>query len=249
MHLAIETQNLTVVYGTTAALVDITLACEKEKIIGIIGPRGAGKTTFFKVLLGLVEPQFGSVRIDGVDREHHNSDLGYMPTYHSVDFNFPTTVMEFVLLGRCRKTPWFLSLTSIDKDCAMDALEVVGLVDVRNQQIREMSCEQQQRLLLGRAIAQEGEILLLDDPFIAGEQEANRALVKIFKSLQEMGKTILIASTLSMSEEGVFDTTVSLQTTVLEGEFTQDVTGSKGSMHRHSEAFSVQVRESEGEPS
>lgn len=214
MHMAVETHNLTVFLKENPVLVDINVALEKEQIVGLIGPVGAGKATFFDVLLGLVKPSFGSVRINGVDIRHGNDEVSYMPTRESVRFNFPATLMEFVLLGRCRKTPWFFSLTRRDKDLTMDALEMVGLADLAGKQIGQLSYGQQQRLLLARAIAQEGDLLLLDEPFINVGLETELLVLEVLRELCALGKTIIIAYHDLAVGNDFFDNVLFLQTTL-----------------------------------
>lgn len=193
MHMAIETHNLSVFYNEVPALVDINVVIEKEQIVDLVGSAGAGKTTFFAVLLGLVKPHLGSVRLNGVDVSHSGDEISYMPVNKGVNFDFPSTLMEFALLGRCRKTPWFLSLGTRDHDHVMDALEMVGLAEAAQQQVAPLSCGERQRLLLARAIAQGGDILLLDDPFACGGLEAELLMVDVLKELRTQGKTIIVA--------------------------------------------------------
>ncbi|NLM21588.1 MAG: ABC transporter ATP-binding protein [Peptococcaceae bacterium] len=188
--LAIEIHNLAVYYGQTPALTNVCLEVAEGDYLGIIGPNGGGKSTLLKAILGLVPVAEGSVRIYGQSPSHSRALIGYVPQFAAMDKNFPITLFEVVLTGRLRKrlTPFF-RYSSQDKDITYELLARVGLADLANRQIAELSGGEFQKMLLARALALNPKILLLDEP-TANVDAVSRD--QIFSLLAELNKDMTI---------------------------------------------------------
>lgn len=197
MQYALEAEELNINYGRSSILWDISFQIPKGVLVGLIGPNGAGKSTLLKAFLGLIKPLSGKVRISG--------DACYVPQKESIDWDFPITAEEVVLMGRYGKLGLFGSLKKADYRAAADALEQVGLGDYKNRQISQFSGGQQQRLFIARAIVQEADILLLDEPFAGVDLTTEKVIMGILKRLRDQGKTILIVHHDLPSVEEYFD--------------------------------------------
>lgn len=202
MQPAIEAEELNVNFGKTSILWDVSFQIPKGVIVGVIGPNGAGKSTLLKSALGLVKPLSGKIRLNG--------SVAYVPQRESVDWDFPITAEEVVLMGRFGKLGLFGRVKRADRDAAMNALEQVGLADFAHRQISQFSGGQQQRLFIARALIQMADIFLLDEPFAGVDLATEKAIMAILRKQQEMGKTILIVHHDLPSVEEYFDWTLLL---------------------------------------
>jgi zinc transport system ATP-binding protein len=156
-------RNVTVNYGDLPVLEDVSLSIHRHDFLGIIGPNGGGKTTLLKVILGLVKPDSGEVRVFGGDPLQNRRYIGYVPQYSLFDQNFPISVLDVVLTGRAGKA-LFRRYTDHDKKLARTALEMVEMLSLKDRQIGRLSGGQQQRVFIARALAAEPKVLLLDEP-------------------------------------------------------------------------------------
>ena len=189
---AIEVKNLTISYGPVPALLDVTLKIDSGQLVGIIGPNGSGKSTLIKSLLGFVKADFGEGLLFGEDAEKAKGRVAYVPQRGSVDWDFPITVREVALMGRFGKQPWWKELSKEDYEKADHALEQVRMADFRDRQIGQLSGGQQQRVFMARAIAQGGDILLLDEPFAGVDAATEKAILDVLESTREMGRTLVV---------------------------------------------------------
>ena len=189
---AIEVENLTVSYGPVPALLDITLDIPSGKLVGVIGPNGSGKSTLIKAILGFVKPDFGTVKIFGEPAENAKGRVAYVPQRGAVDWDFPITVREVALMGRYGKVPWWRDLSAEDYEIAEEALEMVRMEDYRDRQIGQLSGGQQQRVFMARAMAQGGEILLLDEPFAGVDAATEKAILEVLEQTREAGRTLVV---------------------------------------------------------
>jgi manganese/zinc/iron transport system ATP- binding protein len=187
MTRALDVENLFVNYGRRAVLWDITLSLPPGILLGIVGPNGAGKSTFLKSILGLVPPLSGKIDFFGLPLSKARSKIAYVPQRESVDWDFPITALEVVLMGRSLKR-----LRKADREAALSALELVGMRAFADRQIGELSGGQQQRLFFARAIVQNPDIFLLDEPFSGIDLATEKVLVDLLKKLCKSGKTILV---------------------------------------------------------
>ena len=189
---AIEVEDLTVSYGPVPALLDISLAIQEGKLVGIIGPNGSGKSTLMKSMLGFVKPDVGSVRIFGTDVSNVKGRVAYVPQRGAVDWDFPITVREVAAMGRYSYRRWWQDLTANDYKLADEALEKVRMSDYRGRQIGQLSGGQQQRVFMARALAQNADILLLDEPFAGVDAATERAILDVLEDLKNEGKTVVV---------------------------------------------------------
>lgn len=189
---AIEVEHLTVSYHARPALLDVSINIERDQLVGVIGPNGAGKSTFIKAILGFVKPDIGKVRINGRNVQMVKGQVAYVPQRGAVDWDFPITVQEVVLMGRYQQIPWYTTPKKKDRDAALRALEMVRMEDFAHRQIGELSGGQQQRVFMARALAQGSDILLLDEPFAGVDAATERAILDVLERAKTSGKTLVV---------------------------------------------------------
>lgn len=204
-ELAIQISDLTVAYEETAVLWDIDVEVPVGTIMGIIGPNGSGKTTLIKSIMGIVEPSAGSVRVFGQPFREQRRRVGYVPQRTSVDWDFPTTVFDVVLMGTYGSLGWFRRPGQAERDAAHLALERVGMQDYLKRQISELSGGQQQRCFLARALVQEADIYLMDEPFQGVDARTEHAIVEILREMRSRGKTVIVVHHDLQTVERYFD--------------------------------------------
>ncbi len=202
---AIEISDLTVAYDETPVLWDIDLEIPSGVIAGVIGPNGAGKSTLIKAILGIVTPAAGSISVLGQSYRKARRRVGYIPQRTSVDWDFPTTVFDVVLMGSYGRLGWIRRPRRRDRDEAMQALEVVGMEQYAGRQIGELSGGQQQRTFVARALLQRSDVYLMDEPFQGVDAVTERALVGILHELKQQGKTLLVVHHDLQTAEHYFD--------------------------------------------
>ncbi|RKU27871.1 manganese ABC transporter ATP-binding protein [Candidatus Poribacteria bacterium] len=184
--------DLTVAYHETPVLWDIDLDVPPGVLLAIVGPNGAGKTTLIKAILGLVRTASGKVLIHDKPYEVQRKIVGYVPQRGSVDWDFPTNVLDVVMMGRYGALGWIRRPSKDDRELAMNALEKVGMEKYRHRQISHLSGGQQQRVFLARALVQDSNIYLMDEPFQGVDATTERAIVAILQELRENGKTVVV---------------------------------------------------------
>lgn len=189
---AIEVRNLTVSYGASPALLDVSVAIEPDQLVGVIGPNGSGKSTLIKAILGFVPPDVGEVRIAGQLVDKVKGQVAYVPQRGAVDWDFPITVQEVALMGRYQKIPWYRSPAKADREATLEALSMVRMEDFAQRQIGQLSGGQQQRVFLARALAQGADILLLDEPFAGVDAATERAILDVLERAKKAGKTLVV---------------------------------------------------------
>ena len=196
METAIELQNVDVSYGDKVALTDASIKIPYHSFTGVIGMNGAGKSTLFKVIMGLEKPQAGTVRVCGDDPKtaQRHGHVAYVPQTELVDWDFPVSVAEVVMMGRLGTQNIFKTPTKEDEDLVNSALEQVSMVDFKDRQIGELSGGQKKRVFVARALAQEADILLLDEPFAGLDATSERSLIDLLVSLKGRGKTVIVAT-------------------------------------------------------
>jgi manganese/zinc/iron transport system ATP- binding protein len=189
---AIEVTDLTVAYKDKPVLWDIDLEVPEGILMAIVGPNGAGKTTLLKAILGLMKPAAGQVLIYGKPYEQQRRLVGYVPQRGSVDWDFPTTVLDVVMMGRYGSLGWIRRPGRREHDQAMEALEKVGMVEFAGRQISQLSGGQQQRVFLARALVQDSQIYFMDEPFQGVDAITERAIVALLQELRQAGKTVVV---------------------------------------------------------
>ncbi|MFA7627636.1 MAG: metal ABC transporter ATP-binding protein [Candidatus Kapaibacterium sp.] len=202
---ALEINDLTVAYRENPVLWDIDLQVPKGVLMAVIGPNGAGKSTLIKSVLGLVKPVAGNVKIFGKDYLSQRKIVGYVPQRTSVDWDFPTTVLDVVMMGTYGKLGWLKKPGINEKAAAFDALQRVGMEQFANRQISELSGGQQQRTFLARALVQDSKIYFMDEPFAGVDAKTEKAIMRILKDLRDSGKTIIAVHHELMTVREYFD--------------------------------------------
>lgn len=188
----LELHDLTVAYQKKPVLYGIDLQVPEGKLIGIIGPNGAGKSTMIKAIMGLLPISAGWVKIYGKSYRKNCHRVGYVPQRETVDWDFPVNVMDVVLMGRYGKLRLAQRPTQEDKQIACDCLDRVKMLPYANRQIGNLSGGQQQRVFLARALAQESDLYLMDEPFVGVDAATESAIMTILRDLIQNGKTVLV---------------------------------------------------------
>ena len=188
----ISVKGISVSFDRKRVLSNIFLEIEAGKIYGVVGPNGAGKSTLFKAMLGLIELDNGSVTVEGKQIEDKRKEVVYVPQKNDVDWQFPATVYDIVLMGRYPHKKVFQRMNQQDEAIALNALEEVGMTAFRARQIGELSGGQQQRVFLARALCQESDIFFLDEPFVGVDVTTEAKIIQILKKLASEGKTLLV---------------------------------------------------------
>lgn len=188
---AIDVHDVTVRYGKNPALWDVHFSIPKGVRVAIIGPNGGGKSTLLKGIMGFVPPVLGTIEVFGAAVEAVRDKVAYVPQREEVDWDFPVTVLDVVMMGRYHKMGLFKWPRAADREAAIAALDAVGMTHCANCQIRELSGGQQQRVFLARAIMQEAELYLLDEPFTGVDHTTEEVVSALFGKWQEQGKTVI----------------------------------------------------------
>lgn len=191
-ELAVDVADLTVAYRDKPVLWDVDLQVPSGVLLAIIGPNGAGKTTLIKSILGLIKPAAGRVLIYGKPYAQQRGLVAYVPQRGSVDWDFPTNVLDVVMMGRYGSIGWIRRPGKYEHQLAAEALEKVGMADFMKRQISQLSGGQQQRVFLARALVQDAKVYFMDEPFQGVDATTEKAIVGLLKELREAGKTVLV---------------------------------------------------------
>ncbi len=191
---AIAFKGVSVSYSQKPVLRDISLGLPQGVLATLVGPNGAGKSTFLKALLGLVPLDRGVVEVFGNSIDRHRYRVAYVPQTESVDWDFPITAREIVMMGRYPYQGLVRSISRQDHDTVSEALEQVGMTAYANRHIRQLSGGQQQRIFLARALAQQADLLLLDEPFSGVDVKTEATLLQLMRRLTTAGKTLLVVN-------------------------------------------------------
>ena len=189
---AIEVTDLTVAYQDKPVLWDVDLDVPPGVLLSIVGPNGAGKTTLIKAILGLVRPAAGNVLIYDKPYEAQRRIVGYVPQRGTVDWDFPTNVLDVVMMGRYGALGWIRRPRRQEREQAMSALEKVSMEGYATRQISQLSGGQQQRVFLARALVQDSTVYLMDEPFQGVDATTERAIVDLLQELRANGKTVVV---------------------------------------------------------
>jgi manganese/zinc/iron transport system ATP- binding protein len=192
MQPALEITDLTVAYSDKPVLWDVDLSVPQSSLMAIVGPNGAGKTTLIKAALGLVRPAAGQTLIYGRPYAEQRGLVGYVPQRGSVDWDFPTSVLDVVMMGRYASLGWFRRPGRRERELAMTALEQVRMADFAHRQISQLSGGQQQRVFLARALVQDARIYFMDEPFQGVDAVTERAIIALLRDLRAAGKTVVV---------------------------------------------------------
>lgn len=188
----LEVKNLTVAYNQEPVLWHINGAIPAGVMLAIVGPNGAGKSTLLQTMLGLIQPIAGTVSFFGSDYKKYYKKIAYVPQRSTVDWDFPATVFDVVLMGRYAHIGWLRRPSKIDYDEVHFALAQVGLTQFANRHINQLSGGQQQRVFLARALVQNADVYLLDEPFIGVDMATEHTIITMLKQLRLQGKTVIV---------------------------------------------------------
>lgn len=189
-HISIK--GLSVSYDKKIVLTNIFLEIEPGNVYGVIGPNGAGKSTLFKAILGLVDLNAGHITVDGQPIAEQRKNIVYVPQRDDVDWTFPATVMDIVLMGRYPHKKLLQRLDKNDKEAALAALREVGIEHLKDRQIGELSGGQQQRVFIARALCQGAGVLMLDEPFVGVDITTEEKIIGILRRLADEGKLLMV---------------------------------------------------------
>ncbi|MDN3670742.1 metal ABC transporter ATP-binding protein [Echinicola jeungdonensis] len=188
----VEVHDLIVSYGQNPVLWNIDLTLPEGALIGILGPNGAGKSTLIKAIMGLVKANSGFVKIFDQGLNQVRKRISYVPQRESVDWDFPASALDIVMMGTYHKLGLFKRPGKKEKILALDCLEKVNMKAFANRQISELSGGQQQRVFIARALAQQADIYFMDEPFAGVDMSTEKALVQLFQEMTQEGKTVIV---------------------------------------------------------
>jgi len=188
---AIEVNDLTVAYREQPVLWDVDLEVPQGVLMAIVGPNGAGKTTLIKAALGLIRPVAGRVLVHGKPYAEQRRLVAYVPQRGTVDWDFPTSVLDVVTMGTYGKLGWLRRVGRRERADALEALDKVSMRDLAHRQISQLSGGQQQRVFLARALVQDARVYLMDEPFQGVDAKTERAIVDVLQDLRARGNTVV----------------------------------------------------------
>ncbi|MBC7388388.1 MAG: ABC transporter ATP-binding protein [Opitutaceae bacterium] len=188
----LEVHDLTVTYDNKPVLWAIDFSLPSGTLAGILGPNGAGKSTLIKTIMGLITPSGGYSNLFGQELNKVRKRVSYVPQRESVDWDFPASVFDVVLMGRYAKAGLFKAISKADKEVAEESIRKVGLESFRDRQISQLSGGQQQRVFIARALAQDADLYFMDEPFAGVDMATEADIIKILKDMREKGKTVVV---------------------------------------------------------
>lgn len=220
---AVEVRNLCVSYYGNEVIRNINFSFDCGKLIGIIGPNGAGKSTLMKAIIGLIPIDKGKISFHGRPIKTIRKKIAYVPQRSDIDWDFPITVRDTVLLGTYPKLGVFHRPKKKEKQLAKKCLEKVGMIEYSHRQIGELSGGQQQRIFLARALAQEADYFFLDEPFVGIDVSSEEVIIQILKKLRDEGKTVFVVHHDLTKVENYFDDLILINKELIESGSVQSV--------------------------
>jgi manganese/zinc/iron transport system ATP- binding protein len=191
-NIALSVDDLTVAYHRKPVIWDVGFDLPAGSLIGVVGPNGAGKSTLLKAVMDLVPIASGRVKVFGETYRQNRHRVGYVPQRESVDWDFPVDALDVVTMGLYSRIGWCLPVRRRHRELALEALRRVGIADLARRQISQLSGGQQQRTFLARALVQDADLYLMDEPFAAVDASTEKAIVEILRELKQRGKTALV---------------------------------------------------------
>ncbi|MGV3761276.1 metal ABC transporter ATP-binding protein [Parapedobacter sp.] len=201
----LEVHDLTVTYGRKPVLWGVDFTLPAGCIAGIVGPNGAGKSTLLKTIMGLIAPSSGYVKLFDLPLADVRSRISYVPQRESVDWDFPVSVLDVVLMGRYGKVGLLRNTGARDRAVAIECLDKVGMSAYGRRQISQLSGGQQQRVFLARALAQEADVYFMDEPFAGVDAATEQAIIELLREMASKGKTIVVVHHDLQSARSYFD--------------------------------------------
>lgn len=194
MPATLDVVQISAGYGGTPILQDLTFQVPHGGRVAIVGPNGAGKSTLFKVLVGLLPIRSGHISVHGLPLGHHQDCVAYVPQRGDIDWRFPVTVMDVVMMGRFGRLGWLGRPSQADRRIVTRSLEQMGIYGMADYPIGELSGGQQQRVFLARALAQEPHILLMDEPFTGVDAATQEVTLQLLEDLQKEQVTVMVST-------------------------------------------------------
>ncbi|GAB5402339.1 MAG: ABC transporter ATP-binding protein [Aureliella sp.] len=188
----LEVDDLTVAYDRRPVIWDVEFSIPEGSLVGIVGPNGAGKSTLLKAIMDLTPRAAGRIGVYGKSYRKARKRVGYVPQRESVDWDFPVSALDVVTMGLYGQIGWCLPVGRRHKAKALAALERVGMLDLAQRQISQLSGGQQQRTFLARALVQDADLYLMDEPFAAVDAATEKAIVEILRGMKNDGKTAVV---------------------------------------------------------
>lgn len=224
---ALEVHDLTVAFDRKPVLWNIDLIIPQGKIVGILGPNGAGKSTLIKSIMGILPLSSGYTKLFDQPINDVRNRISYVPQRESVDWDFPASVMDVVLMGRYSRIGLFKRPRKADRDAALDSLKKVGMEAFANRQISQLSGGQQQRTFLARALAQQADIYFMDEPFAGVDAATEKTIITLLRDMAAAGKTVIVVHHDLQSVKSYFDWVILINTRLIasgptEETFTQE---------------------------
>jgi manganese/zinc/iron transport system ATP- binding protein len=207
---ALEIRRLTVSYSSRPALWDVDAVIPAGSLAAIVGPNGSGKSTLLKAAVGLVELDAGHVLVEGRPAREARGHVAYVPQRDEVDWDFPITVREVVEMGRYRSAGWIRRLSSEDRRHVEAALDKVRMTSLADRQIGELSGGQRQRAFIARALAQDAQVMMLDEPFAGVDARTEAKLLDLLADIRSAGRTVIVVHHGIGTVRGRFDWAVLL---------------------------------------
>jgi manganese/zinc/iron transport system ATP- binding protein len=220
---ALEIHDLTVAFDKKPVLWNIDLTIPQGKIVGVVGPNGAGKSTLIKSVMGLLPLSSGYAKLFDQSLNEVRNKISYVPQRESVDWDFPASVMDVVLMGRYAKLGLFKRPRKADRDVALDCLKKVGMEAFANRQISQLSGGQQQRTFLARALAQQADLYFMDEPFAGVDAATEKTIINLLRDMAASGKTVIVVHHDLQSVSTYFDWVVMLNTRLVATGPTEEV--------------------------
>ena len=192
MENALEVKDLTVSYDRGPVVCDVSFSVARGDLVGIVGPNGAGKSTMIKAMVGAHDQDAGTITVLGDTGKKATRRITYVPQRGAVDWDFPVTVRDVVVQGRYGHVGLLGRFSRKDRDLIDESLEMVGITDLEDRQIGELSGGQQQRVFLARALAQKGDVYLMDEPFVGVDAATEKAIVDVLRRLRDEGRAVMV---------------------------------------------------------
>ena len=221
--IAVKVEDLTIAYYSKPVVWDVDLDIKKGKLTAILGPNGAGKSTLLKAMLNLIPISSGKILFFDKTYKEFRKNISYVPQSESVDWDFPTDVLDVVMMGTYGKLGWIKRAGKKEKELSLEALKKLGMEEYVDRQISDLSGGQQQRVFLSRALVQDSEIYFLDEPLKGVDAKTEKEIMKILKELRDSGKTIVVVHHDLRTVEEYFDDVVLLNKLVVASGSVKDV--------------------------
>mgnify|MGYP000858638577 FL=1 len=221
--IAVKVEDLTIAYYSKPVVWDVDLNIKKGKLTAILGPNGAGKSTLLKAILNLIPISSGKILFFDKTYKEFRKNISYVPQSESVDWDFPTDVLDVVMMGTYGKLGWIKRAGKKEKELSLEALKKLGMEEYVDRQISDLSGGQQQRVFLSRALVQDSEIYFLDEPLKGVDAKTEKEIMRILKELRDSGKTIVVVHHDLRTVEEYFDDVVLLNKLVVASGSVKDV--------------------------